>query len=165
VSENIRVHSVIDRFLEHARVSYWEAGGAREVYAASADWMPRNFQRRVEILFPIEDEALKTRIVTSILGVELEDDVKGWTMEADGHYVRVPPRDSEGGRRSQKRFLELARDAAARADQKALRDRPFVVKPVRHRPTKAEEPVTVAPAAPPADPTVGRTSTVPGGGE
>ncbi|MBX7196211.1 MAG: polyphosphate kinase 1, partial [Sandaracinaceae bacterium] len=76
VSENIRVRALVDRFLEHARIFVFEAGGAQEVYCSSADWMPRNFHRRVEVLFPIEEPALRARIVDEILAVELRDDVK-----------------------------------------------------------------------------------------
>jgi polyphosphate kinase len=139
VSERIRVTSIIDRFLEHARVFLFEAGGAREVYATSADWMPRNFQRRVEVLFPIEDEAIKARLVREILGTQLEDNVKAWRMRPDGSYVRKTPAEGDAPVRCQRRFLALARDLAEKADQKALRDRPFVVRPVRNLPTKSEQ--------------------------
>jgi polyphosphate kinase len=139
VSERIRVTSIIDRFLEHARVFLFEAGGAREVYATSADWMPRNFQRRVEVLFPIEDEAIKARLVREILGTQLEDNVKAWRMRPDGGYVRKAPVEGDALVRCQRRFLALARDLAEKADQKALRDRPFVVRPVRNLPTKSEQ--------------------------
>ena len=138
VSDRIRVTSIIDRFLEHTRVCLFEAGGAREVYATSADWMPRNFQRRVEVLFPIEDEAIKTRLVRELLGTQLQDNVKAWLLQADGSYVRKTPREEETPLRSQRRFLEIVREHADRADQKALRDRPFVVRPVRNLPTKTE---------------------------
>ena len=139
VSERIRVTSIVDHFLEHARIFLFEAGGAREVYATSADWMPRNFQRRVEVLFPIEDEAIKTRLAREVLGTQLEDNVKAWLMNADGSYVRKAPVGDEPLVRSQRRFLAVARELAERADQKALRDRPFVVRPVRNLPTKSEK--------------------------
>ena len=67
VSENIQVLSVVDRFLEHARIFYFEAGGKQEVYLSSADWMPRNFIRRVEVMFPVEDAGLRDRLVDEIL--------------------------------------------------------------------------------------------------
>src|SRR5947209_6216101 len=76
VSENIRVFSIVDKFLEHSRISYFQNGEEPEVYLASADWMPRNFRRRVEIMFPIEDPRLESRIVDGILGVALADNVK-----------------------------------------------------------------------------------------
>ncbi len=137
VSDNVRVRSVVDRFLEHSRLFYFEAGGAEEVYGSSADWMPRNFHRRVEVLFPIEDERLKRRAVDEILAVCLADDVKASELLPDGSYRRVDRPDGAPGCRSQARFLELARDAARRAEARARRDRPFIVRPVRNRPTKA----------------------------
>ena len=136
VSENIRVRSIVDRFLEHARVFVFEAGGAVEVYCASADWMQRNFQRRVEVLFPVEDATLKARIVDDILATEMKDDVKARAMRSDGSYVRVP---NEAGIRAQSVFLGQARQAAAAADARLRHDRPFVVRPVRNRPTKHPE--------------------------
>ena len=139
ISENIRVTSIIDRFLEHTRICLFEAGGARELYATSADWMPRNFQRRVEVLFPIEDEAIKTRLVRELLGIQLQDNVKAWLLQADGSYVRKVPGPEEDLLRSQRRFLAMVRELADKADQKALRDRPFVVRPVRNLPTKSEQ--------------------------
>ncbi len=139
ISERIRVTSIIDHFLEHARIMLFEAGGAREVYATSADWMPRNFQRRVEVLFPIEDEAIKTRLVREVLGTQLQDNVKAWLLQADGSYERKTKGPDEEPVRSQRRFLASARDLAEKADQKALRDRPFVVRPVRNLPTKSQK--------------------------
>ena len=68
VSEHIRVHAIIDRFLEHARIFHFTNGGNDEVYCSSADWMPRNFHRRVEVMFPILDESLKRRVIDEILG-------------------------------------------------------------------------------------------------
>ena len=69
VSENIQVLSVVDRFLEHARIFYFQAGGKREVYLCSADWMPRNFIRRVEVMFPVEDPVLRDRVLDEILTI------------------------------------------------------------------------------------------------
>jgi polyphosphate kinase len=122
ISDNIRVTSIVDRFLEHARIFYFENGGKREVYLSSADWMPRNFQRRVEVMFPIEDEALRDRVLTEILGVALEDNVKARRLGPDGSYTRlradgVSANGSAGPGarpplRSQYRFMELAREKA-----------------------------------------------------
>lgn len=154
VSENIRVTSIIDRFLEHARVFFFEAGGAGEVFAASADWMPRNFQRRVEVMFPIEDERLKTRIVNEVLRYQLEDNVKASRLRSDGHYERLSAGPNDVPLRCQKRFLDTAKHMAELADARARRDRPFVVRPVRNRPTAevGARPSEVAPEAPPAGP-------------
>jgi polyphosphate kinase len=123
-SDNIRVVSVVDRFLEHARIFYFDNGGKREVYLSSADWMPRNFVRRVEVMFPIDDEGLRDRVVDEILGLTLADNVKARRLLADGTYVRTR-HDQPGGNsagsgvsalrpplRSQVRFMELAREKA-----------------------------------------------------
>jgi polyphosphate kinase len=116
VSERIRVVSIVDRFLEHHRIWYFEAGGKRDVYLASADWMPRNFVRRVEIAFPIEDPAVKERILDEILGTALADNVKARALRADGTYERVQPGThgtSALPLRSQERYMALARRTAA----------------------------------------------------
>ncbi|MEZ4220891.1 MAG: polyphosphate kinase 1 [Polyangiaceae bacterium] len=110
VSENIRVHAVIDRFLEHSRIFDFENGGEPEVFFSSADWMPRNFRRRVELMFPILDPELKTRVRDEILATMAADTRKGWFLDSSGRYVRAT---SEGEpQRSQARFMELARDRA-----------------------------------------------------
>ncbi|MFO0680913.1 MAG: polyphosphate kinase 1 [Sandaracinus sp.] len=146
VSDNIRVRALVDRFLEHARIFYFEAGGAGEVYAASADWMQRNFQRRVEVMFPIEDPKLRARLVDEILAVELSDDVKARQLLPSGVYERVPPAT---GTRCQRVFYEHARAAAQEADKRVQTERPFVVRPVRKAPSLA--PVHVEPAPAPRE--------------
>jgi polyphosphate kinase len=107
-SENIRVTSVVDRFLEHARIFYFEAGGKREVYLSSADWMPRNFVRRVEVMFPIDDETLRGRILNEILATQLADNVKARRLSSDGTYQRVIPAKDAPLVRSQEHFVKLA---------------------------------------------------------
>ena len=94
VSENIRVRSIVGNFLEHSRIFYFENGGRPEVYAASADWMPRNLDRRVEILFPIEDRKIAEKVI-HILDVELADTVKAHILKPDGSYERVDKRGKE----------------------------------------------------------------------
>jgi polyphosphate kinase len=111
-SDNIRVISIVDRFLEHARIFYFDGGGKREVYLSSADWMPRNFQRRVEVMFPIEDEGLRDRVVDEILTVALSDNVKARSLKPDGSYVHAVPPAGAPHVRSQYRFMELAREKA-----------------------------------------------------
>ena len=143
ISDNIRVSSIVDRFLEHARIFFFEAGGQHDVFASSADWMPRNFQRRVEVMFPIEDPAIKKRLVEEICRTQLEDNVKASRLLPDGSYERILPTLGAPELRCQRRFLELAREIADRADQKALRDRPFVVRPVRNRPNMTTERLAV----------------------
>jgi polyphosphate kinase len=107
LSDNIRVHSVIDRFLEHSRIFYFRNGGDFEVYVSSGDWMPRNFYRRIEVMYPILDNALRTRLVEQVLRVSLADDVKAWSLRSDGSYRRRPRGRSPV--RSQEAFVELAR--------------------------------------------------------
>jgi polyphosphate kinase len=149
LSENIRVRSVIDRFLEHSRVFAFEAGGAQEVYASSADWMPRNFQRRVEVMFPIEDEKLRQRILDRLFGLALRDDTKAHELQADGSYRRVV---GEGACRSQAELQRAALESARRVDAERREERPFFVRPVRIRPTKHAVPAPSVPP-PPAAPT------------
>jgi polyphosphate kinase len=121
VSDNIRVVSVVDRFLEHARIFHFENGGKREVYLSSADWMPRNFIRRVEVMFPIEDEGLRNRVVDEFLALSLADNVKARELLADGSYRRLtPPAGGEGAVRSQQRFVQLARERAHAAEARAV---------------------------------------------
>src|SRR5246127_2306454 len=88
VSENITVRSIVGRFLEHSRVSYFENGGESEMWCASADWMERNFFRRVEIAFPIQRDTHRQRILRD-LNLCLQDNVQAWELQADGSYKRV----------------------------------------------------------------------------
>jgi polyphosphate kinase len=109
VSDNIRVISIVDKYLEHSRISYFHNADEPEVFLSSADWMPRNFQRRVEIMFPIEDPQLKRRLVEGILGVVLADNVKARELQADGTYRRTPPAQAgEPSIRSQLEFQNMA---------------------------------------------------------
>ncbi len=107
VSENVRVISIVDRFLEHSRIFYFENGGNPEVYVGSADWMDRNLSRRVEVVFPVEQADLKQRVI-DILRTTLSDTVKARELMPDGHYRRVTPAESQPVVRSQLRFLEQA---------------------------------------------------------
>jgi polyphosphate kinase len=88
LSENIRVRSVIGRLLEHHRIFYFYAGGEEKVYLSSADWMERNFFRRIELAFPILDKKLKRRVITEGLQTYLADNEQSWNMDADGLYHR-----------------------------------------------------------------------------
>jgi polyphosphate kinase len=114
VSETVRVVSVIDRFLEHSRVFYFESGGNPEVYVGSADWMDRNLSRRVEVVFPIEQPDLKARVIDEILGTTLADNVKARELRSDGTYARRTPAEGQPAVRSQVRFLELAAESERR---------------------------------------------------
>lgn len=107
LSENITVRSIIGNFLEHARIFYFENDGSPELYLGSADWMPRNLDKRVEIMFPVEDEDLKQRII-KVLSIQLEDNVKSHILLPDGTYEK-PDRRGRVQRNSQEDFCEEAK--------------------------------------------------------
>lgn len=109
VSDNVRVISVVDRFLEHSRIFYFENGGNPEVYVGSADWMDRNLSRRVEVVFPVEQPDLKQRVIDA-LKTTLADNVKARELLPDGRYRRVTPAEGQPPVRSQLRFLEQANE-------------------------------------------------------
>jgi len=123
VSERIRVVSIVDRYLEHTRIWFFEAGGKREAWLSSADWMPRNFIRRVELAFPIEDPTLRDRLVDELLATHMSDNVKARILMPDGRYERLQP-GTHGTPaaqvRSQERFMSLARRASAVQEQPSL---------------------------------------------
>lgn len=108
ISDNIRVFSILDRFLEHSRVFVFGQGDDAEVYLSSADWMPRNFRRRVEVMFPLIEPALKQRMLKRILPTLLEDNVKAREMQSDGTYRRVVREPDAPPLRAQLRFLTEA---------------------------------------------------------
>lgn len=109
VSENIHVISILDRFLEHSRIYYFHNGGKPEIYSGSADWMPRNFRKRAEILYPVNDRKIKTRIVNEILMTYLTDNVKARIMQPDGSYRRVQRDTNKAPVRSQSALIAIAR--------------------------------------------------------
>ncbi|NBH83921.1 RNA degradosome polyphosphate kinase [bacterium C-53] len=123
VSENISVCSIVGNFLEHSRIFYFYNGGKEEFYLGSADWMPRNLERRVEILFPIEGEALKQDVM-HILETQLADNVKARILQPDGTYVKMDKRGKEPVC-SQEQFCEEAVEAA-RPPMDVLSDRVFI---------------------------------------
>ncbi len=140
VSDRIRVYSVVDRYLEHSRVFAFGSGPQMEVFASSADWMPRNFFRRVEVMFPVEDPALKARLVDEVLGVGLRDNVKARQLGVDGNYLPV---SREGPPfRSQQVLMELARRVSG---EKTLQ-------PIRHAAAPEVKPseATLRQGTPPA---------------
>ncbi len=112
VSENIEVRSIIDRFLEHARVFYFRNGGHEEVYLSSADWMQRNLSKRLELLFPVVDPKHRRRLIEA-LEVYLADNVKAWRLLADGTYEKVARRGPRV--RAQQTFYKEAVDAVRNA--------------------------------------------------
>lgn len=94
LSENIRVRSVIGRFLEHHRIFYFHANGKQNIYLSSADWMERNFFRRIEISFPVLEPKLKRRVLKEGLKPYLADNCQAWEMNASGEYRMKPTRRS-----------------------------------------------------------------------
>lgn len=109
VSENIRVRSIVGRFLEHTRAFYFENEGAPDVYASSADWMERNLYQRVEVCFPIETKALRDRVVKDLLNY-LRDNQQSWQLQSDGTYQRVTPAEGEEPFSVQQSLLEKKAD-------------------------------------------------------
>ena len=107
VSGNITVRSIVDRFLEHSRIYYFENARQPEVFLSSADWMPRNFFRRIEVSFPIEDGNLRERIIREILATSLADNSKSRFLRSNGSYARPTPAQGEPPRRSQAEFIVL----------------------------------------------------------
>jgi polyphosphate kinase len=105
VSETIQVRSIIGRFLEHTRVFHFANDGAPELYLASADWMERNFFRRVETCFPVTDPVLADRVLRE-LELYLTDNTQAWLLDADGHYRRAARGEDEGQLSAQRRLME-----------------------------------------------------------
>jgi len=101
VTDNIRVRSIIGRFLEHSRVFYFQTSAVETLYLSSADWMSRNMLRRVELAWPVEDAALRQRIVDECLETYLHDNVDAWALKPDGQYVRIAPIKSRAGHAKQ----------------------------------------------------------------
>jgi polyphosphate kinase len=109
LSENIRVISIVGRFLEHSRVYYFENAGQPDIYLSSADWMPRNFYRRVEIAFPIDAPDLRDEMLNDILPSLLNDQVKARELQPNGSYVRLRPAEGAARSQAQLHFRERSR--------------------------------------------------------
>lgn len=142
ISDNIRVISVIDRFLEHSRIFYFGNGGDPTVHVGSADWMDRNLSRRVEVVFPVEEPALKHRVIHEVLEITRTDNVKARMLLPSGEYRRV--KTTSPRVRSQEQFLLLA-------------------DPARHAPAPDPRPKLAAPPpkSQPADPARARVAKIP----
>ena len=136
VSDNIQITSIVDRFLEHSRIFYFANGGAPDVFLASADWMPRNFFRRIEVMFPLEDERLKQRVIEEILPVLLGDNVKARRLRPDGGYERVPAGEALPVR-CQLVLQHLAREAARTSADQLRRLVPTLRRPRPEPPGRA----------------------------
>jgi polyphosphate kinase len=115
ISERIQVCALIDRYLEHVRVFRFANGGQEEVFISSADWMPRNFHRRVEVLLPILDPTIRERMVAAS-DISTSDNTKTWELGSDGTYTRVAAAPGAPLVRSQQRFIELAKERVKQSD-------------------------------------------------
>ena len=126
ISENIRVRSIVGRFLEHSRIFYFHNEGKEEIYMGSADWMPRNLDKRVEILFPVLDEKLKKEVI-HILDIQLKDTMKAHILNSDNEYEKVD-------RRGKKALLAqdyFCKEAKQRAKVGKKTERERVFKPIK----------------------------------
>jgi polyphosphate kinase len=107
LSKNIRVRSIVGRFLEHSRIYYFRNNLQHDVWLSSADWMNRNLYRRVEIAFPVYSPALKQRVLREGLQVYLKDNVDAWELDGDGRYRRRKPRGSQKPHSAQQQLMEM----------------------------------------------------------
>lgn len=133
VSDNITVRSIVGRFLEHSRIYYFENNGMPKIYLASADWMNRNLDRRVEVAFPVENENLKKKVM-DIIDITLKDNIKAKIQQPDGSYKPVDKRGAKELLSSQMEFYRLAKEEYVDF-KKSKEDEIFV-------PVKAEDVVT-----------------------
>jgi len=118
LSENIRVISIVGRFLEHSRIYYFSNDGQPNLFLSSADWMPRNFLRRVELAFPIENPALRDNLINEVLPRFLHDRVKSRELQPDGSYRRLKPEGPETRAQAQWHFRERSRERAKKLGRK-----------------------------------------------
>ena len=149
LSENIRVISIVGRFLEHSRMYYFENAGDPVVYLSSADWMPRNFYRRIEVAFPVETPALRDQVTNDVIPTFLHDRVKSRELQPDGTYRRLQPEGPEPSRQAQWQFREVSRERAKKltGSKKKLRADKLIPISVVHEnpaggPTRPEKPFT-----------------------
>jgi polyphosphate kinase len=109
ISENIQVTSIVGRFLEHSRIYYFRNGGNEEIYLGSADLMPRNIDRRVEVLFPVQDQLMIKHIYDNVLSYYYKDNTKARKMLPDGSYVRIKPQNNDAPLNIQSWFISVRR--------------------------------------------------------
>ena len=137
ISDNIEVISIIDRFLEHSRVFYFHSGGSGRMFLSSADWMPRNMDRRIEVAFPVEHELLKQRLLNEVLNTYWKDNVKARVLQPDGSYIQRKSKNPESSIRAQMLLIQVARERgiksipyekAIRHNSKSKRDKAPVLK-------------------------------------
>src|SRR5216117_11548 len=130
LSENIRVISIVGRFLEHSRINYFENAGDPVVYLSSADWMPRNFYRRIEVAFPVETSALRDQIVNEVIPTILHDRVKARELQPDGTYRRLKPEGPEPSRQAQWQFREVSRERTKKLTGSKKKTRAYKLIPI-----------------------------------
>jgi len=128
LSENIRVVSIVDQFLEHSRIFAFSNGGEEEIYLSSADWMPRNLDRRLELLFPIEGAEHKQELM-EVLDIYFRDNAKAWSLQSDGVWRRI-----EAGKSKKVRAQEALCERAQAIEQSFLKAMPKELKPQKPRP-------------------------------
>lgn len=119
LSERITVRSIVGRFLEHSRIFYFENGARPEVYLGSADWMPRNFFKRIEVVFSVEDGVLREQLISELLAVSLADNVKARHLLPDGTYRRATRPATEPRHNSQAEFIALAIQGAGESQARS----------------------------------------------
>lgn len=136
ISENITVRSIVDRYLEHPRILYFENASRPEVYLSSADWMPRNFYRRIETAFPIEDGVLRERVISELLAVSLRDNVKARTLRSNGTYHVAKRKAGEANYQSQREFISLAQCDVTPSESKHSSKKPPKKVEVRTKPPR-----------------------------
>ncbi len=117
VSENIRLTSIVGRFLEHSRIFVFENEGSPRIYFSSADWMPRNFNRRIEIMFPIEDEQIREKVLREIVPLYLSDNTKARFLQTNGDYIRATRQEGEKIVSVQQLFVDGARAELERREK------------------------------------------------
>src|SRR5881396_3165249 len=150
LSDNVRVISIVGRFLEHSRIFYFSNAGQPRVFLSSADWMPRNFYRRIELAFPIETQALRDQIVNDVIPAFLNDRVKARELQADGTYRRLKPEGEEPRRQAQWQFREVSRERTKRLSGSKKKPRADKLVPISvvHREPVAGAPTSEKPFTP-----------------
>ena len=133
LSENIRVVSIVGRFLEHSRIYYFQNAADPVVYLSSADWMPRNLVRRVEVAFPVEDPALRKEIIEEILPAFLNDRVKARELRPDGTYTRLHPSEGQPASQAQLFFRQNSRNQTRRLGE-SKKSRSIKLTPIKAPP-------------------------------
>src|SRR5205809_426312 len=150
LSENIRVISIVGRFLEHSRIYYFENAGDPVVYLSSADWIDRNFFRRIEVAFPIETPALRNQIINDVIPTVLNDRVKARELQPDGTYRRLKPEGEEPRRQAQWQFREVSRERTKKltGSKKKVRADKLIPMSVVHRDSAAAATTSEKPFTP-----------------